>query len=317
MNTKDIYKLAIELGIKHDLRGEGYVRHRLEKLKKKKEEMSPKELTSFDEESLINPYADSKILNLGNERKEVKKVLVGIDIESPELMYAQQRGDIDLVIAHHPDGLALAGLSEVMHIQAQALSQYGVPINIAESVIKSRISEISRGVSPINHQRSVDFARLLGLDFMCVHTPADNMSAKFVIEAIEKQGDNLETVGELVDFLKTIPEYAAADKLKAGPKIFAGDSERSLGKIVVTEFTGGTSGSKDIYERMAQYGIGTIVGMHMSEEHRKEAEKHHINVIIAGHMSSDSLGMNLFLDEIEKQGIEVVPISGLIRIKRF
>jgi putative NIF3 family GTP cyclohydrolase 1 type 2 len=54
----------------------------------------------------------------------------------------------------------------------------------------------------------------------------------------------------------------------------------------------------------------------MSEEHRKEAEKHHINVVIAGHMSSDSLGMNLFLDELEKQGIKVVPISGLIRIKR-
>jgi putative NIF3 family GTP cyclohydrolase 1 type 2 len=317
MKTQDIYNLAIELGIKHDLRGEDYVRRRLEKLKKKKAEMSAKELASFDEESLSNPYADSKTLNLVDEQKEVKRVLAGIDIESLELMYASQRGDIDLVIAHHPDGLALAGLSEVMHMQAQALAQHGVPINIAESVIKSRISEISRGVSPINHQRSVDFARLLGLNFMCVHTPADNMSAKFVIEAIEKQGDNLETVGELIDFLKTIPEYAAAEKLKAGPKIFAGDSERSLGKVVVTEFTGGTSGSKDVYERMAQYGIGTIVGMHMSEEHRKEAEKHHINVIIAGHMSSDSLGMNLFLDEIEKQGIEVVPISGLIRIKRF
>jgi putative NIF3 family GTP cyclohydrolase 1 type 2 len=317
MNTQNIYKLAIELGIKNDLRGEDYVRRLLEKLKKKKEEMTAKELTSFDEESLTNPYSDSRILNLADDTREIKKVLVGIDIEGPELLYAQQRGDIDLVIAHHPDGIALADLSDVMHLQAQVLAQHGVPINIAESVIKPRISEISRGVSPINHQRSVDFARLLGLNFMCVHTPADNMSAKFVIEAIEKEGDNLETVGELVDFLKTIPEYAAAEKLKAGPKIFAGDPERSLGKVVVTEFTGGTNGSKDVYERMAQYGIGTIVGMHMSEEHRKEAEKHHINVIIAGHMSSDSLGMNLFLDEIEKQGIEVVPISGLIRIKRF
>jgi hypothetical protein len=55
----------------------------------------------------------------------------------------------------------------------------------------------------------------------------------------------------------------------------------------------------------------------MSEEHRKEAEKYHINVVITGHMASDSLGMNLLLDEIEKQGIEIVPISGLIRIKRF
>ncbi|PJB18902.1 NGG1p interacting factor NIF3, partial [Candidatus Falkowbacteria bacterium CG_4_9_14_3_um_filter_36_9] len=53
------------------------------------------------------------------------------------------------------------------------------------------------------------------------------------------------------------------------------------------------------------------------EEHRKEAEKNHINVVIAGHMASDSLGMNLFLDELEKKGITVVPCSGLIRVKRF
>lgn len=316
MTTQEIYKLAIAHGVKHDLRGEAYVQRFLDKLKRKYEEMSDKEKKSFDLESLVNPYADSRILN-SDGKKVIKKILVGIDMEGTELLYADKRGDIDLVISHHPEGVALAGLAEVMHLQAEVLAQYGVPINIAESIIKPRISEVTRGISPINHQRSVDLARMLGLECMCLHTPADNLSAQFVIKAIKNEGDKLETVGEMIDFLKTIPEYAAAEKMKAGPKIFAGSPERSLGKVVVTEFTGGTSGSKDIYEKMAQYGIGTVIGMHMSEEHRKEAEKYHINVIIAGHMSSDSLGMNLILDEIEKQGIEVVPISGLIRIKRF
>ena len=36
--------------------------------------------------------------------------------------------------------------------------------------------------------------------------------------------------------------------------------------------------------------------MHISEDHRKEAGKHHINVVIAGHIASDNLGMNLLLD---------------------
>jgi hydrogenase maturation factor len=67
---------------------------------------------------------------------------------------------------------------------------------------------------------------------------------------------------------------------------------------------------------MAQAGIGTIIGMHMKEEYRQEAEKYHINVVIAGHMASDSLGMNLFLDQLERKGIKAVPCSGLIRIKR-
>ena len=84
----------------------------------------------------------------------------------------------------------------------------------------------------------------------------------------------------------------------------------------MTEITGGTEGAVGIYEKMANAGIGTIVGMHMDEERKKEAQKYHVNVVIAGHMSSDSLGMNLFLDELEKRGIQVIPISGLIRVSR-
>ena len=315
MTTKQIYDLAIELGIGADLRGPAAVNKYLARIKSKYEEMPEKLRAEFDEEKLNNPYSDTRVLVDGGQA--VKKIMAGIDMEGPELLLAKQRGDIDLVIAHHPEGRALADLSDVMKLQAQVLAGYGVPINIAESVIKSRISEVSRGVSPINHERAVDAARLLELDFMCVHTPADNMAASFVVDLLDKNEKELETVEEVVSLLKSVPEYAAAVKSKSGPMIFAGAPENSCGKIVVTEFTGGTSGSKDIYEKMSQYGIGTVIGMHMEEEHRKEAEKHHINVVIAGHMASDSLGMNLFLDEIEKKGIEIIPASGLIRIKRF
>jgi putative NIF3 family GTP cyclohydrolase 1 type 2 len=57
--------------------------------------------------------------------------------------------------------------------------------------------------------------------------------------------------------------------------------------------------------------------MHMPEKHRIAARENNINVIIAGHMASDSLGMNQLLDEIEQKGVEVIPCSGLIRVKRF
>ena len=65
---------------------------------------------------------------------------------------------------------------------------------------------------------------------------------------------------------------------------------------------------------MAQAGVGTIIGMHVSEEHKKEAEASLVNMVIAGHMSSDSLGVNLFLDKLEV--IEIIPCSGLIRVAR-
>jgi hypothetical protein len=56
--------------------------------------------------------------------------------------------------------------------------------------------------------------------------------------------------------------------------------------------------------------------MHIKEEHIKEAKKHHINCIVAGHMASDSIGMNLVLDGLEARGIDIVPCSGLIRVSR-
>jgi len=80
--------------------------------------------------------------------------------------------------------------------------------------------------------------------------------------------------------------------------------------------TGGTSGPKEIYEKMADAGVGTAVGMHFPEGHIEEARKNNINLVIAGHMSSDSLGINLIADAWEKEGIEVVPCSGFIRVSR-
>ena len=174
---------------------------------------------------------------------------------------------------------------------------------------------MSRGIAPENHYQAVDAAKLMKISLINVHTPADNLVAKFVEAKLKK--DKPEYVGDIIKSLLEIPEYKEAAKKGFGPRIFAGSEDNRVGKIALTEITGGTSGSKDIYEKLSQAGIGTIIGMHMSEEHKKEAEKAHINVVIAGHISSDSLGMNLFLDELQKKGIEIVPCSGLIRISRI
>lgn len=314
MKTQDIFNLAIQMGILADLRGKEKVTANLERQKRDFEKLSEKEKAEFDQERTTNPFLDSRILNIADDR-EIKKVMVGIDMEGPEIMLAKQMPDVDLVIAHHPEGKGLASLADVMHLQAEVLSQYGVPINVADGLMKLRISEVDRSVNSANHNRSVDIAKLLGVNFVCLHTPCDNLAARFLKNRIEKAG-SLEKVEDLLNLLKEIPEYQKASEIGAGPKIFAGSKENYSGKIAVTEITGGTEGSPKLYEKMAQAGIGTVVGMHQSEEHRKEAEAANVNVVIAGHISSDSLGVNLFLDELEKRGVEIVPCSGLIRVSR-
>ena len=314
MKIKEIYNLAIEMGIESDFRGKEVIEKLLKRKKEKYDKLSGEEKNDFDIEALENPYLDSRILNV-SQNKDIKKVLAGIDIEPAEILLAKEIGGIDLIIAHHPLGKGLAHLSDVMDLQCDVLNYYGVPINIAEGLMKERIDEVARGVNRLNQQRTVDTAKLLTISLINSHTPCDNLAAKFLKEKIEKE--NPERIEDLIKLLKQIPEYQEAIKIGAGPKIFVGESEKRCGKIALTEITGGTEGSPKLYEKMAQAGIGTVVGMHVSEEHKKEAETSNINVVIAGHMSSDSLGMNLFLDELEKRGIEIIPCSGLIRISRM
>jgi len=160
----------------------------------------------------------------------------------------------------------------------------------------------------------VDSAKLLNLPFMCCHTAADNCVTTFLTNLIEKEKP--EYIKDLMDLLLTVPEYEEAEKMGFGLKIYAGNKKSKAGKIVV-DMTGGTEGAKEMIKRLSDAGVGTIVGMHFSEEHRKEAEKNYINLLVASHMASDSIGMNIILDEIEKNGVEIIPFSGLIRVRRY
>jgi len=313
MTIQEIYQLAIKMGIEADPRGQTRIQKLLKKEKEAYLDLKKDEKEEFDEERLSNPYSDTRIL-FGNPKNKVKTILVGLEIGVSEILLADRLGDIDLIISHHPLGKALARLDDVMKMQADLLAEIGVPINVAESLLETRMSEISRRLHPYFHNREIDAARLLNLPLISVHTPADNLCYQFVKKKIE-QGQP-ETVGELIKLLKSIPEYKKTALDGAGPKIFAGKPERRCGKIVFTEITGGTSGHKDIYSRLSQVGVGTVIGMHISEEYKEEAEKHHINVVIAGHAASDSLGMNLFLNEIEKSGVRIKPCAGLIRVKK-
>ena len=313
MKTKEIFNLAIEMGMEADFRGREGVMKVLERKKKKYGNLFPKEKEIFDLEALENPYLDSRIYNLA-EDKEIKKILTGIHIEAEEVLLAKELKDIDLIIAHHPLGKGLANLADVMELQCDVLNYYGVPINVAEGLMKERVEEVARGIHALIHQKTVDAARLLNMNLINVHTPADNLVAKFLKDLIDKEKP--ERVEDLFNLLLEVPEYKEAAKIGAGPKITVGSPENRCGKIALVEITGGTEGSPKLYEKMAIAGIGTIVSMHQSEEHWKMAKEAHLNVIVAGHCPSDSLGMNLFLDELEKRGIEIIACSGLIRVSR-
>ncbi|HWR90267.1 MAG TPA: NGG1p interacting factor NIF3 [Dissulfurispiraceae bacterium] len=317
MKLSEFFKKAIDTGIANDPRGSDFVARELQQRQKDFANLPPKEKEFFDPESLENPYADSRIL-YGDGDGEISSILVGIDIEVGEVLLAETLGKrgspIDLIVSHHPEGRAYATLYSVMYMQADILSRFGVPINIAEDLMEGRVKEIERRLMPINHSRAVDAARLLDLPFACLHTPADNMVASY-LQALcaEKQPYTLE---DLIDLLRDIPEYRDAEKVGAGPRVLLGSKKRKAGKVFV-DMTGGTEGSKEIFQSMTMSGINTMLVMHLSEEHRTEAEKHHVNVVLAGHIASDNIGVNLLLDKVlDGDPCTVHECSGFRRFRR-
>ncbi|MEW6624802.1 MAG: NGG1p interacting factor NIF3 [Bacillota bacterium] len=316
MRLRDIYKLAVQTGIDNDPREKEQVERVLRVAQEEYNELSEDKKSEFDKEKLENPYSDTRIL-VGTGEEDIQSILVGIDMEVAEVLLAdrlRERGNnIDLILAHHPEGKALARLAEVMHLQEDLLHRWGVPISVAEGLMSERIKEVDRGLWPVNHNRALDAAKLLGFTFMCLHTPSDNLVTTFLQKIMDEQTP--ETLKDVLKILKDIPEYGAAIETNAGPKILIGSDKKRAGKIIV-DMTGGTSGSEEAFGKLSQAGVSTLIVMHMGEKHRKKAEENHINVIVAGHMASDSLGMNLFLDKLANQEIKITTCSGLIRINR-
>ena len=317
MTIKQIYALALKMGLAADPRGPQGVKRYLGSIKKHYESLSAEDKKYFDENKLTDPYADSDIhLSPGGE-SEIKTVMAGIDMGVPEILLGaelQERGTrIDLLLGHHPIGKTYAELSEVMDLQVDVFASYGVPMHVAENLMHERMSEVSRGIKAANHYREIDAARLLGINLMNVHTPTDNLVKKFVKDFLKKK--NPETVGEMLKALLEIPEYAEAKHRGAGPYLISGRPQNRVGKFMI-DMTGGTSPADKIYQEISKAGVSTIVGMHMNEKGFAEAKGAFLNIIIAGHIASDSLGLNLFLDELEKKGIKIIPCSGLIRVSR-
>lgn len=317
MKIGTLYRKAVQAGIANDPRGPEAVGRLLEEEKAAAEKLTGDERAAWDPDRLFNPYADSRLLT-GDPDAEARKVAVGIDMDASEVLLAHtlnrdRAAAIDLVIAHHPQGVALAGLAEVMRVQSDMLALYGVPISVAEQLLEKRVGEVERRLRPGNHGRSVDAARLLGLPMMCLHTPADNCVNTFLDRLFAREKP--ERLKDLVNLLRTIPEYRAAAGRLAGPKIVSGAETGRCGRVSV-EMTGGTEGAKTIYESYAAAGVSTIVGMHISEEALENAKKAHLNIVLAGHISSDTLGLNLLFDEIEREErLEFVGVSGFTRTR--
>lgn len=317
MKLRDLYENLVSIGIKYDPRSKKKVKDVLLRNRKNYNSLKKGKKAAFDKESLFNPYDDTRIL-FGEPDREIKTMMVGIDIDVQELLLADrlnQRGQcIDLVISHHPGGRAFSELYKVMSIQTDMLMDVGMSEEIAKDLMGERIAKVERGLHARNCMRHISAAKALDIALICCHTASDNAVSTYLQRMFDKKKPK--SVGAVADLLESIPEYKEGSLRGIGPKIINGDRKKPAGRVYV-DMTGGTEGSNRIFARLSQIGIGTVVGMHFSEEHYKEAKKEHMNVVIAGHIPSDSVGLNIVFDELTaRNDIDIIECSGFMRYSR-
>src|SRR4030066_2110148 len=209
MKLKDFYSAVIEAGIENDLRGREEIGKLLAEERVKFEKLDEKEKEYFDRDRLFNPFSDTRILH-GHGEIEFKKAIVGIDMEVGEVLltYLLNRDldrKIDLIIAHHPEGYALARLFDVMKLQSDLMALSGINLSVAEKLMEKRIGEVERRLMPVNHNRTVDVAKLLDLPMICIHTAADNCVTRFLNQLFEKEKPG--RLKDILQLLQGIAEY--------------------------------------------------------------------------------------------------------------
>ena len=121
----------------------------------------------------------------------------------------------------------------------EKLVHYGVPVNVAQSCW-STASGLRRSCFTVpTWTGGPSVARLLGMPYLGLHTPADLLGERMVeakVDEVYEANDN-PTVQEILDNLMTIREYAQAPEGQR-PAIWVGEKDSYAGKTVV-DFAGG------------------------------------------------------------------------------
>ncbi len=253
--------------------------------------------------------ADSAIYVPGSG---LRRILVGIDIGPAELLLAKQLG-VDGVVAHHPSGgSAMLDFPRVLGRGVELMLQVGVPEDVARQAIQPLVARAMLRAQASNYDHAPSVARLLQLPFLNIHLPLDELGRRLMVEAIERHLATLgreALVSDVVAALQTIPEIQEAPTRVMVP---VGRLDAPAGRVVVYHGAG-TNGGAAVARALFAHGVGTVVYIHLAPEDaaslRESGEAG--NVVVAGHIAADLIGINPFLRALEERGLEIVRAAGI------
>jgi methionine aminopeptidase len=141
---------------------------------------------------------------------------------------------------------------------------------------------------------------------MNIHTPLDEVGRRIMSKKINGRIREDSTVQEIIHALEELPEFKGA---VTEIKIRLGKPENRAGKVVVSHGAG-TNGGYEIARTYFSHGIGTVIYIHISAGDLAKLKNDSAgNLIVTGHIASDSVGVNPFIHKLEEKDISVTTIG--------
>ncbi len=130
-------------------------------------------------------------------------------------------------------------------------------------------------------------------------------------EQLGECGDD-STVADAISSLHQLPEFQVAE---TAIEVRHGRGENPLGKCVVAHGAG-TNGGYPVAKAYYTYGVDTVVYIHISprdlKKLRADNDLEGKNLLVTGHIASDSIGINRYVDALRRRGLDVTCIGGIL-----
>ncbi len=252
--------------------------------------------------------ADSAIYVPG---ADLRRLLMGIDIGEAELLLAREQG-YDAAVAHHPaGGAARVGFHRVLDTHRRMLEAHGVPPVEAADAVADLALQHEVGGHAHNYDRAPSVARLLGLPFLNVHQPLDEIGRQRMHRTLEGCSAGA-TVADAVAALEALPEFRRALTSVA---VRLGEEANPLGRWVVAHGAG-TNGGYAVARAYFAHGLDTVVYIHIApgelKRLREDVALRGKSLVVTGHLASDSLGITPYVARLREEGMEVTCIGGIL-----
>ncbi|MEM2162389.1 MAG: Nif3-like dinuclear metal center hexameric protein [Candidatus Nitrosocaldus sp.] len=232
--------------------------------------------------------------------KDIKKVLMCIDVEQSTIMLAKHLG-YDAVIAHHPIGKAYIDFYKVLDRHVEFMLNAGIARDIAEEAVRELKERVMLRAHTSIYTHVTSFAEKVNMPLLNIHLPCDELMRRAILKSLD--GSRVERVRDIASCVEQLDEFKRAD---TRVKVVHGNEDAVVKRYMLV-VAAGTNGGYSVAKAYFDHGYDTIIYLHISPEDLARVKSSNLNgnLVILGHLAGDSLGMNILADALARKGLQV------------